>query len=504
MSTRPAAPQETLIEKGVLASVFDDVDMIGFVAEILSPEDFSEPKHELIYRTVLDFYQRNEQFDLLKVAQKLSNDGDLGKVGGVPYLSEIVDPDTIYSNTDPVGYALMVLENSIRRQLDIYGNSVAEKTLPGSGYDVDSTIAYAQENLQKLAQIGSGQSDVKRAGDLIEDAFAEIEYKSTIDDSIAIGVRSGFVDLDDMTTGFAPAQMIILGGRPAMGKTSVVLDMVRASTLLAGKTTIFFSLEMGKGEVMQKILSAHAHIEFEKIKKGNVNAEEWERLREAAKEIKESNLLIDDTPELSLVNLRTKCLKQKARPEGLDMVVIDYLQLMAVPKVSASDGRQTAVSALSRGVKLLAKELGVPIIILSQLSREVEKRNDKTPLMSDLRESGSLEQDADIVMFIHRPEYYDPNDRPGQALLIIAKHRVGRTGAVTLIPLLEYSKFANGAGKFAPEAPDDPETIPPDMDDPFGSVDSTPEPPSGYDDVYPQYGSEDSPPADPDEGGSAW
>lgn len=503
MSTRPSAPQETLIEKGVLASVFDDVDMIGFVAEILTPEDFSEPKHELIYRTVLDFYERNEQFDLLKVAHKLSNDGDLGKVGGVPYLSELVDPDTIYANTDPVGYALMVKENSLLRQLDMFGHSVAEKTMPGSGYDVDNTIAFAQEKLQELAQVGSGQSDIKHAGDLIADAFAEIEYKSTIDDSITIGVRSGFVDLDDMTTGFAPAQMIILGGRPAMGKTSVVLDMVRASTLLAGKTTIFFSLEMGKGEVMQKILSAHAHIEFEKIKKGNINAEEWERLKTAAEDIKASNLLIDDTPELSLVNLRTKCLKQKARPEGLDMVVIDYLQLMSVPKVSASDGRQTAVSALSRGVKLLAKELGVPIIILSQLSREVEKRNDKTPMMSDLRESGSLEQDADIVMFIHRPEYYDPNDRPGQALLVVAKHRGGRTGAVTLIPLLEYSKFANGAGKFAVEAPDDPEAVPPD-DDPFGSVDNIPQEPAGYDDVYPQYGSEDEPPAEPDQEGSAW
>lgn len=502
MSTRPSAPQDTLIEKGVLASIFDDVDMIGFVAEILTPEDFNEPKHELIYRTVLDFYERNEQFDILKVANKLSHDGDLGKIGGVPYLSELVDPDTIYANTDPVGYALMVQENSIRRQLDIFGHSVAEKTMPGSGYDPDSTIAYAQEELRKLSEIGSAQGEVQRAGDLVEDAFAEIEYKSTIDESIAIGVPSGFVDLDSMTTGFGPSQMIILGGRPAMGKTSVALDFVRAAALLAAKTAIFFSLEMGKNEVMQKVLSAHAHVEFEKIKKGTVNAEEWGRLRSASEDLKNSNLLIDDTPELSLVNLRAKCLKQKARPEGLDVVVIDYLQLMSVPKVSASDGRQTAVSALSRGVKLLAKELQVPIIILSQLSREVEKRNDKTPLPSDLRESGSLEQDADIVMFIHRPEYYDPNDRPGQAMLIVAKHRGGRTGAVTLIPLLEYSKFANGAGKFAAEAPDDPDTLPPDEgDDPFGSVSDVAAEPV-YDDVYqaePEYDA-----SEPDSGGTAW
>jgi replicative DNA helicase len=248
------------------------------------------------------------------------------------------------------------------------------------------------------------------------------------------------------------------------------------------KTSIFFSLEMGKDELIQKILSAEAKIEFEKIKKGNINREEWDKLHKVKERIANSDFLIDDTPILSVVNLRAKCLKQKKSPEGLDLVIVDYLQLMEAPKSrSSSDGRQNEVSMLSRELKLLAKELKVPIIVLSQLNRGSENRQDKTPLPSDLRESGSLEQDADMVLLLHRPEYYDESDRPGQAELIIGKHRGGPTGKVQLIPLLEFSKFANGAGKFAvvnePNGDEPPQgEYPPDnIEDPFADEPPAPE-----------------------------
>ncbi|MBC9706680.1 MAG: replicative DNA helicase [Enterococcus sp.] len=494
MALRPPAPQDILIEKGVLASIFDDPDMIGVVAEVLSPEDFSEPKHEIIYRTALAFFERSEEFDILKVANRMQTDGELGRAGGLPYLLELIEPETVFANTDPVGYALMVQELSRARQLDLFGKTVSEKTLPGSGYTPDDAIAFAQQELRRISEMGN-ISESYRAGDLLEDLFKEIEYKSTLDNSVAIGVPTGFIDLDSSTTGFHPSQMIILGGRPAMGKTSVALDFARNASIMGGKTTMFFSLEMGRQEVMQKVLSAHAHIEFDKIKKGNLSPSEWETMREKAQDIRNSNLIIDDNPLLTITNLRTKCLKQKSRPEGLDFVIIDYLQLMEAPKVSGSDGRSVAVSAISRGMKLLAKELEVPIVILSQLNRDVEKRPDKMPLASDLRESGSLEQDADIVLLIHRPEYYDPGDRPGQAQLIIAKHRGGPTHTVNLIPLLEFSKFANGAGKFASETPPPIEEPP---DDPFGEETEV------YEDPYANVPYANETVSEPDSGTPAW
>lgn len=497
MAIRPPAPQDILIEKGVLASIFDDPDMIGVVAEVLTPEDFSEPKHEIIYRAALSFFEKSEELDILKVANRLQAAGDIGRAGGLPYLLELIEPETVFANTDPVGYALMVQEASRARQLDIFGKTVSEKTLPGSGYTPDDAIAFAQQELRRISEMGT-VSESYQAGDLLEEVFEEIDQKSKLDDSVAIGVPSGFIDLDSTTTGFHPSQMIIIGGRPAMGKTSVALDFARNASLLGGKTTLFFSLEMGRKEVMQKILSAHAHIEFEKIKKGHLTQGDWETMREKAKDIREANLIIDDNPLLTLMNLRTKCLKQKARPEGLDFVIIDYLQLMEAPKVSGSDGRSVAVSAISRGIKLLAKELEVPIVILSQLNRDLEKRPDKMPLASDLRESGSLEQDADIVLLIHRPEYYDPGDRPGQAQLIIAKHRGGPTMTVNLIPLLEFSKFANGAGKFASETP--PPSDEPPEGDPFG----TPDEPV-YDDPYSDVPhSTENISSEPDSGSTAW
>lgn len=474
-------PTDTLLEKGVIAALFDDAEIVPVIANVLRPEDFIEPRHELIYDTILHFVERNQPFDILKIASHLNNEGALGRAGGVQYLIELTDAESIYRTNDPVGYALLIQESSRKRQLSLAFKSADEKTQSGSGYEADDVLAFAQETLHKLAETNA-QQDVEKIGNLLESAFEEIAYKGTLDNTIAIGVPSGFVDLDSKTTGFLPGQFIILAARPAMGKTTLAIDFARAASLMDNKTSIFFSLEMGKDELIQKILSAEAKIEFEKIKKGNINREEWDKLHKVKERIANSDFLIDDTPLLSVVNLRAKCLKQKKSPEGLDLVIVDYLQLMEAPKSrSSSDGRQNEVSMLSRELKLLAKELKVPIIVLSQLNRGSENRQDKTPLPSDLRESGSLEQDADMVLLLHRPEYYDESDRPGQAELIIGKHRGGPTGKVQLIPLLEFSKFANGAGKFAvvnePNGDEPPQgEYPPDnIEDPFADEPPAPE-----------------------------
>lgn len=475
-------PTDTLLEKGVIAALFDDAELVPIVSNVLRPEDFIEPRHELIYDTMLYFFERNEPFDILKIASHLNNEGALGRAGGVQYLIELTDAESIYRTNDPVGYALLIQESSRKRQLSLAFKSADEKTQSGSGYDADAVLSFAQETLHKLAETNA-QQDVERIGNLLESAFEEIAYKGTLDNTIAVGVPSGFVDLDSKTTGFLPGQFWILAARPAMGKTTLAIDFARAASLMDNKTTIFFSLEMGKNELIQKILSAESKIEFEKIKKGNISRDEWNKLHEVKNRIVKSDLLIDDTPILSLVNLRSKCLKQKNSPEGLDLVIVDYLQLMEAPKSrSSSDGRQHEVSMLSRGLKLLAKELEVPVIVLSQLNRGNESRTDKTPVPSDLRESGSLEQDADGVLLLHRPEYYDESDRPGQAELIIGKHRGGPTGKIQLIPLLEFSKFANGAGKFAvinePPNGDEPpqgEYPPDNVEDPFADEPPAPE-----------------------------
>lgn len=464
----------TLIERGVLAALLDQPEDFGSIVELLESSDFGEPRHEIIYQCMLDFYQAGRQFDVLLIAAELEEKGELARAGGPAYFIDLTDPDALWATTELTEYVLRVQENSRKRQLSTLGRDIHEKMLGGSGYDAERGLSYAQTKLQEIAARNVKQ-DVESFGSLLGPALEDIAFRSTLDSGAPIGVPTGYLDLDRKTGGFKPGQFIIIAGRPAMGKTTIAVDMARAASLINNKTTLFFSLEMSKSELLLKILSAQANILHDNITKGKVTPEEWERLRAIKDQFENSDLLIDDTPNLSMSTLRAKAIRQKARPEGLDMIIIDYLGLMDVGGKSG-ENRQQQIQDLSRGLKLLGKELGVPVITLAQLNRDSEKRADKTPLPSDLRESGSLEQDADIVLIIHRAEVYDKNDRPGQADLIVGKIRGGETGVVNLVPLLEYSKFANGIGKYAAmEEPDTPvdygDNVIPE-DDPFGSPDT--------------------------------
>lgn len=464
----------TLIERGVLAALLDQPEDFGTIVEILEPSDFGEPRHEVIYQCMLDFYLTGRKFDVLLIASELEEKGELARAGGPAYFIDLTDPDALWATTELIEYALRVQENSRKRSLTNIGRDIQEKMMSGSGYDSERGIGHAQTKLQELSA-KSIRQDSQSFASLLGPTLEEIAFRSTLDSGAPIGIPSGYLELDRKTGGFKPGQFIIIAGRPAMGKTTIAVDIARAASLINNKTTLFFSLEMDRQELMLKILSAQANILHDKITKGQVTPEEWERLRLMKEQFENSDLIIEDSPNLTLASLRARCIKQKARPEGLDLIIVDYLGLMDVATKNG-ENRQNQIQELSRGLKILGKELGCPVITLAQLNRDSEKRADKTPLPSDLRESGSLEQDADIVLIIHRAEVYDKNDRPGQADLIVGKIRGGEMGTINLVPLLEYSKFANGIGKYAAiEEPDTPVDYGDDRipeDDPFGSPDA--------------------------------
>lgn len=441
--------KDPLAEKGILASVFEDPEVFPLVSEILSPDDFYEPAHSLLYAVMLSMYENGEAIGVIQVQHHLSRAGTLAQAGGLQYLLELTNPEAPYAYIAALtDYVEIVRENADLRRLQAAHRASEEKARPGSGYTFDEALTFSETALHQISEV-SVRSDIAQMSNFLDAELDAIIERGEMPDGVATGVPSGFIDLDDKTTGFHGGQMIIIGARPAMGKSTLAVDFVRGASIRAGKTALFFSLEMGKEEIIQRVLSAESLVELQKLRTGKgLTKDDWQRLKRAREDIADANIMIDDNPTLSLVNLRTKCLRQQAKPEGLDIVVIDYLQLMDVEVKGSNMSREQQISAVSRGVKLLAKELQVPIIILCQLNRGVESRSEKIPAASDLRESGSLEQDADMIFLLHRPEAYDVNDRPGQADLIIAKQRNGPTGKVVLVPLLNVSKFASAVGMF--------------------------------------------------------
>lgn len=483
-----------LAEQGILASIFNNPEDLALASSLVTPEDFNEPRHEAIFATMLELANTGRNYGLVNLAGHLSNAGQLAQVGGVEYLIGLMNPEALYAyEADIIGYSLLVKEASQKRQVIRTGEEILSSAREGAGFTASEILTKADARIRHASDL-IVKSEAVRADEFLDDLLANIQERKNIPEGGVSGVPSGFIDLDRATMGWKPGQMIIVAGRPGMGKTTLAIDFARAASIKAGMSTVFFSLEMSRQELMEKMISAETNVEGNRLKLGDITDDEWEEINTFKKIVMESNLIFDDSPEITLSHIRSVCEKQRNRPEGLDVVFIDYLQLMSSGRKTES--RQQEVSEMSRGIKLLAKEMGVPIVILSQLNRGSEQRSDKTPLPSDLRESGSLEQDADIILLVHRPEYYDPNDRPGQALLDIAKHRNGETKVITLIPLLQFSKFANGSGLIAPiVAPDDSdseseEDFVPSEDD-LAYLESEPnQPDTAYD--------------DPETGAAAW
>jgi len=431
-------PHDLLAEQSAIGGMLLSKDAVADVLEAVRSVDFYVPKHEIIFDAILTLYSHGEPTDVIAVTDELTKSGNLQRAGGPEYLHTLTGLVPTAANAGY--YASIVAEKAVLRRLVEAGTRIVQMGYASEG-EVTDLVNNAQAEIYGVAG-GVEAEDYVPLVQAIEAATEEIEHASGRDGQM-VGVPTGFTELDTLTNGLHPGQLILIAARPALGKSTLALDFARAAAITNGLPAIFFSLEMGRSEIAMRLLSAESNIFLQKLRKGDVRADDWTTLASTRGRIADAPLYIDDSPNMTLVEIRAKCrrLKQKA---GLKLIVIDYLQLMTSGKKVES--RQQEVSEFSRALKLLAKELQVPVIALSQLNRGPEQRVDKKPALSDLRESGSLEQDADMVILLHRESAYEKeSSRPGEADLIIAKHRNGPTGTVTVAFQGAFSRFADMA-----------------------------------------------------------
>jgi replicative DNA helicase len=429
-------PNDMLAEQSALGGMLLSQEACAEVFESVKGSDFYAPKHELVFEAVATLFGKGEPIDVITVTDELMKQGNLVKAGGADYLHTLTS--IVPTAANAAFYAKIVQEKATLRRLVEVGTKIAQLGYANEG-DVEDLVNEAQE---RVYQVGGASvtEDYVGLSTSIEAAINEIESAQKRGGDM-VGVPTGFIELDDLTHGFHPGQLIIVAARPAVGKSTIALDFARHAAVKANKPTIFFSLEMGRAEIAMRLLSAESNIYLQNMRKGTIGDNEWARLAQVRGQINDAPLYIDDSPNLTLVEIRAKC-RRLAQRVGLKMVVIDYIQLMTSGKKVES--RQQEVSEFSRALKLLAKELQVPVIALSQLNRQAEQTKDKKPEISHLRESGSLEQDADVVILLHR-EGIGERDHPraGEADIILAKQRSGPTGTVTVAFQGQYSRFMN-------------------------------------------------------------
>ena len=431
-------PHDNEAEQGVLGAMLLSTSAITDIVEELSPEDFYKPAHQLIYNAIIDLFTENKEVDAVIVAARLDKAGNLARVGGASYIHTLVQSVPTAANARY--YAEIVAEKSILRRLVDAGTRVVQLGYEGTeGAEVDAVVDMAQQEVFAIAQ-KKATVDYSPLSEIIRPTMDELDAIAA-HGGLAQGVPTGFVDLDNLTNGLHGGQMIIIAARPGVGKSTLALDFMRSCSITHGKASVLFSLEMSKSEVVMRLLSAEAEVSLADMRSGRMTDEQWAKLANRVGEISEAPLYIDDSPNLTMMEIRSKA-RRLAQKNGLDLIVVDYLQLMSSGKKVES--RQQEVSEFSRQLKLLAKELDVPLIAISQLNRGPESRTDKRPQLADLRESGSLEQDADMVMLLYRPDSQDPDAaRPGEADIILAKHRGGPIDTVAVAHQLNYSRFAN-------------------------------------------------------------
>lgn len=427
-------PQNIEAEQSVLGSILRDPDAITKVIEILSPADFYRDGHRVAFEIMLDLFNNNLPTDLIAVTDELQKKGQLDKVGGATYVAQLSSSIPTAANVEY--YARIVKEKSLTRQVILNANLILQSAYSGDYETADELI-----NLAESSMFAIGQKNVK--GTLIpakEIAIKQIDVIQARDAAKGVtGISTTFRALDFWTAGFQPADLIIIAARPSMGKTSFALQVAKDGAIKNGTKTAIFSLEVSKESLVEKLLVNESMVDGQRMRIGKFTDEDYDKMSYALSRICGADIFIDDTPDITVPEMRSKCRKLKAE-KGLDLVVIDYLQLMNCHK--KVNGRNHEISEISRSIKLMARELNVPVIALSQLSRAVEQRQDKHPMMSDLRESGSLEQDADMVMFLYRDEYYNPNsEKKGITEVIIGKQRNGPIGTVELGFLKNFTKF---------------------------------------------------------------
>jgi replicative DNA helicase len=434
-------PQDLAAEQGVLGGMLLSKDAIADVIDVVKGRDFYKPAHELIFDSILDLYGRGEPADAVTVSAELTKRGELARVGGAPYLHTLMSSVPTAANAGY--YAVIVRERAILRRLVEAGTRITQMGYATDGADLDEIVNRAQAEIYGVTEQRAGE-DYAPLSDIMEGALDEIESISNRSGQMT-GVPTGFTDLDSLTNGLHPGQMVIIAARPAIGKSTLGLDLARSCSIRNGLTSVLFSLEMGRNEITMRLLSAEARVALHHMRSGTMTDDDWSRLARRMGEVSAAPLFIDDSPNMSMMEIRAKCRRLKQRHD-LRLVIVDYLQLMSNGGSRRPESRQQEVSEMSRALKLLAKELEIPVIAIAQLNRGPEQRTDKRPMMSDLRESGSLEQDADVVILLHREDAYErESPRAGEADMIVAKHRNGPTATITVAFQGHYSRFVDMA-----------------------------------------------------------
>ena len=431
-------PQDIPAEQSVLGGMLLSKDAIADVVEVVRATDFYKPAHQTIFDVVVDLYGKGEPADPITVSAELTRLGEIGRVGGAPYLHTLLSSVPTAANAG--FYARIVAEQAVLRRLVEAGTRIVQLGYGASGAGgVDDTVDRAQQAIYDVTERRSSE-DYTLLEQLMQPTMDELEAIGSRGGSMS-GVPTGFVDLDGLTNGLHPGQLIVIAGRPGLGKSTLGLDIARAASVKTGLPSAIFSLEMSKTEITMRLLSAEARVPLHHMRSGTMTDDDWNRLARRMGEVAEAPLYIDDSPNLTMMEIRAKARRLRQRND-LRLIVIDYLQLMSGNKKAES--RQQEVSELSRSLKLLAKELEIPVIAMSQLNRGAEQRTDKKPQISDLRESGSIEQDADMVILLHREDAYEKESpRAGEADFIVAKHRNGPTATITVAFQGHYSRFVD-------------------------------------------------------------
>jgi replicative DNA helicase len=433
-------PHNVEAEESVLGSMLLSKDAIAEVLELLREDDFYRPAHRTVFRSVLELYGHGDAVDAVTVAEELRRNGALADIGGAPFLHTLVASVPTAANAG--FYARIVKEAGVLRRLIDAGTQIVQLGFE-TPQDTESAVDRAESLVYQVAQ-GRVAEDYHSLRDVLTSTLEAIERLHE-DHREITGVPTGFPDLDRLTSGLQPANLVIVAARPAVGKSTLGLDVARHAAVRAGVPTVVFSLEMSKTELVQRLMCAECTVDMQRLRTGRMEESDWTRLTRSLGKLADAPLFIDDSPGTTMMEIRAKCRRLKQR-HGLGLVVVDYLQLMQPSR--RFENRQQEVSEISRSLKLLAKELGVPVVAISQLSRQTESRSDRRPMLSDLRESGALEQDSDVVLFIYRDELYDPEStRKGEADLILAKHRNGPTDTVTVTFQGQYSRFAPMAAR---------------------------------------------------------
>ncbi|KFL37587.1 replicative DNA helicase [Arenimonas donghaensis] len=432
-------PQSVEAEQAVLGGLMLAPDSLDRVGDFLTENDFYRRDHRLIYRAIRDLSDKNKPFDAVTLGEWFESNSLSEQIGGTGYLIELAS--TTPSAANIKAYAEIVREKAVLRQLIEAGTEIVNDGFQPDGRDSQEVLSAAEQKVFKIAEQGRrGRADFVTLRDAMKEAFQVLQERYENQGNVT-GLATGFTDLDELTAGLQPSDLIILAARPAMGKTTLALNIAEYGAIKSKKAVAVYSMEMSASQLAFRLISSIGRINATRLRTGQLEDEDWSRVNMAIKMLSEVKVFIDDTPALSPDVLRSKARRIK-REHDLGLIVVDYLQLMQVP--GTGENRTNEISEISRSLKALAKELNVPVVALSQLNRGLESRTDKRPVMADLRESGAIEQDADIIMFIYRDEYYhkDSADK-GLAEVIIAKQRSGPTGTLKLKFFGEYTRFDN-------------------------------------------------------------